>query len=111
MRFKAKDFKYPDRPTNESIWIREAVETANKILDSYLATLPVVYGSNGEYYESQVSCLSSDLVSGKLWDVKPIEKKECKNHRPLSSTVIGVVDLSGECGECGIKLKATWSPA
>ncbi len=98
-------------------------EVANSLLDAHLATLPKVIGyRDGELNFVGFTEITPFIASTKkyelqalLWDVKPIEKKECE-HEPIGETTtiknsFDEMQIKLQCAFCGIKLKATWSPA
>ncbi len=100
---------------------RAAADYANAVLEAHLATLPVVYCKHGDRFHLNTTFMK--VVDTKeeathealLWDVKPIEKKECEHVFPdfsiTSNDACEYISVSGRCKHCGVKLKATWSPA
>ncbi len=118
MIFKAENFA--NKASNDAnrfgyiIQVSDAVETANRILDSYIATLPVVYCKQDPFFHLNTTFMK--VVDKKedathealLWDVKEIEKKKCEH---LHLRAFNRDLNEAECADCEIKVKATWSPA
>ncbi len=112
-KFKNEDFKDQDNRMNESIWIKQAVERANKRLEDHIATLPFVYCKHGDRFHLNTTLMK--VVDDKkdathealLWDVVELLNKECENHEPNYDDDVAT---GFSCKHCKIKLKAKWEP-
>ncbi len=114
LRFKAEDFDLGP----EHKWMSKAcAETANALLDAHLATLPVVYGQNQKGAIWTTPPHDSNTHQALLWDVKPIEKKECVHEASPQLEIGGPFHLNEtqliiRCAKCKIAIKASkWEPA
>lgn len=107
-KFKTEDFDYRGGGGYQAL-----ADQANHILQAHLDTLSKVYAKQDNRFHLNTTFFK--VVDKEedathvclLWDPQLIEKKE-HECRPLASSVDGVVDVTGECGECGNKLKAKW---
>ena len=79
---------------------------ANKILNSYLQTLPVVYGSESQVdYVWTKQITETDTHQARLICVEEIKPENCE-HRGISNN--GIHHAEWICSKCGKKLKAKW---
>ncbi len=112
MKFKAEDFYTPDARCLTAI---EASDQANEILESHLATLQRVHGRvyggtlifSDDQGRRNTALNHEDTHQALLWDVKPIEKKECEKHKAM----FDAKKDSYSCEICGLRLKMGWVPA
>lgn len=115
--FKPEDFGV--MRDDETSWLYVS-EVANKKLNDYLESCPVVYGHGVEAMKSANWCMNGPdfevykhTHKARLFGIEEI-KKDCK-HEPMGyydlngTKHIDAVKKESRCTFCGVELVATWS--
>lgn len=111
LKFEANDFAGPTETIDHISWDDAAI-VANHKFDQWLSEQQVVYGSlvlpphEKPIWGAPIGC---DTHKARLVCIEELKPKECPLHLP-AYTNEGQWDPDRlECGNCGKRLKASWS--